>query len=175
MVSFRRCSDWLQSCSCVLRLRQTLWVPIFILLLQLLLTVHLVQASGDFFASGVGLTTAGVLLRCTYRSLFWAVLCWLIVAVPRGRGRRWVAAGIAGFLVLLHLLESFLLTTYGMGYAHPIILAIAGTNPQEASEYWSSTFSIIPLLRPVGEVFLAGEVAWGVRYLVRRLSLSLSL
>ena len=172
MVSFRRCSDWLQSCSYVLRLRQTLWVPIFILLLQLLLTVHLVQVSGDFFASGVGLTTAGVLLRCTYRSLFWAVLCWLIVAVPRGRGRHWVAAGVAGFLVLLHLLESFLLTTYGMGYAHPIILAIAGTNPQEASEYWSSTFSIIPLLRPVGEVVLVGGVVWGVRYLLRRLSLS---
>lgn len=172
---FRKCFDGLLEWSYVQRLKETLWLLVFVLSLQFLLTIHLVQVSGDFFASGVGLTTAGVLLRCTYRSLFWAVLCWLIVAVPRGRGRHWVAAGVAGFLVLLHLLESFLLTTYGMGYAHPIILAIAGTNPQEASEYWSSTFSIIPLLRPVGEVFLVGGVAWGVRYLLRRLSLSLSL
>ena len=175
MMLFRKCFDGLQRCPYVQRMKETLWVLVFVLSLQFLLTIHLVQVSGNFFASGVGLTTAGVLLRCTYRSLFWAVLCWLIVAVPRGRGRRWVAAGIAGFMVLLHLLESFLLTTYGMGYAHPIILAIAGTNPQEASEYWSSTFSIIPLLRPVGEVFWAGEVAWGVRHLLRRFSLSLSL
>ena len=167
---FRKYFDGLLEWSYVQRLKETLWVLVFVLSLQFLLAIHLVQVSGDFFASGVGLTATGVLLRCTYRSLFWAVLCWLIVAVPRGHGRHWVATGVAGFLVLLHLLESFLLTTYGMGYAHPIILAIAGTNPQEASEYWSSTFSIIPLLRPVGEVFLAGGVAWGMRYLLRSLS-----
>lgn len=172
MVSFRRCSDWLQNCSYVLRLRQMLWVPIFVLLLQLLLTVHLVQVSGDFFASGVGLTETGVLMRCMYRSLFWATLVWLLVSVSRGRGGRWLLWGIVSFLILLHFVESFLLATYGMGYAHPILLAIAGTNPQEASEYWTSAFSILPLLRPLGEVILAGVVTWGVKYLLRKLPAS---
>lgn len=151
------------------RLGQHLWLPAFVLILHLLLTLHLLEVSGSFFAgSEGGLSYTSVLVRCMFRSLLWASLAWWLAACPRGaKGRSLVSGFVVGFLSVLHFFESFLITTYGVGYSHPIIIAIAGTNPQEASEYWTSTFSFSPFLRPLLELLLTLAASWGVKWVAR--------
>ena len=143
------------------RIKANSWIPLFILLLNTFIGVYYLSKAGSFTGEqsvmGIGL----ILIKTLFRATLWASLIWWICATPKGKKTSWFVIGfLLSFVVILHFFESFLINLYGMYYSHPIILAIAGTNHQEASEYWRATFSLQPLLRPAIEVTIAAVAAY---------------
>ena len=131
------------------RLRDRLWVPFFILVLQGMLTYHFLVQGEGFLAQNTLLSSVIIFAKCMFRATLWISLAWWLVALPQRKGLYRVLASLLLLLVVaVHLLESFLLNVYGMCFSHPVLLVLAGTNSQEAQEYLNSTFSLLPFLRP---------------------------
>ena len=145
------------------RLRDRLWVPFFILVLQGMLTYHFLVQGEGFLAQNTVLSSVIIFAKCMFRATLWISLAWWLVALPQRKGLYRVLASLLLLLVVVvHLLESFLLNVYGMCFSHPVLLVLAGTNSQEAQEYWNSTFSLLPFLRPCIEIVVAGLLAFVV-------------
>lgn len=151
------------------RLYTSLWLPTFILLLQGLLTWHSLEQGEGFLAQDSTLSTVSIFAKCMFRALLWASLFWWIVAWPKNaKISRLLAGFFLSLVAAVHLLESFLLSEYGMSFSHPILLVLAGTNPKEAQEYWSASVSLAPFLRPVIEILISSLVAYTVLRVSRR-------
>lgn len=145
------------------RLRDRLWVPFFILVLQGMLTYHFLVQGEGCLAQNTVLSSVTIFAKCMFRAILWVSLAWWIVALPKRNGVYRILASLLLFLVVaVHLLESFLLNVYGMCFSHPVLLVLAGTNSQEAQEYWNLTFSLHPFLRPCIEIVVAGLLAYVV-------------
>lgn len=138
------------------RIKANNWIPLFILLLNTFIGIYYLSKAGSFTGEqsimGIGL----ILIKTLFRATLWASLIWWICAAPKGKKISWlITSFLLSLVVILHFFESFLINLYGMYYSHPIILAIAGTNHQEASEYWTANFSLLPLVRPTIELAIA--------------------
>lgn len=143
------------------RLYERLWLPIFLLILQGLLTYHFLYRGESFLAQDTMMGSVAIFIKCMFRATLWASLFWWLVALPKStKIYRGIAALVVLLVVIAHLLESFLLSVYGMCFSHPVLLVLAGTNSQEAQEYWNSTFSLLPFIRPCLEIVLASAFSY---------------
>lgn len=159
----------MSSTAYILRLREGLWLPVFILLLNVFFLIHYLPHSGEF--SGDGLFSGYLFIgaKSLFRSILWASLFWWIYTIPKSRRIRSFLGGLfCGLTILLHYIESFLVSVYGMCYSHSVLLVIAGTNPSEASEFWTSSISFSPLIRPTLEIIASAFVALSLRALYQR-------
>ncbi len=153
----------------ILRLREGLWLPLFILLLNAFFLVHYLPHSGEFAGESLLSGYLFIAAKSLFRSILWASLFWWIYTIPkRGRIRSFLGGLFCGLTILLHYLESFLVSVYGMCYSHSVLLAIAGTNPSEASEFWSSSVSFSPLVRPTLEIIVSAFIALSLKALYQR-------
>lgn len=143
------------------RLSGALPFYLFILLLEMLLSIHLL-AEAPFAHLGL-VACLPFFAKCTFRSVLWATLAWLIVALPRSKRFGTVLTLLFGFFfVALHLLESYLLTQQGVGYSYSIAAILAATTPQESSEYLSTAFSLKAFVRPLLEILLTALFCYGL-------------
>ena len=151
------------------RLYERLWLPIFLLTLQGLLTYHFLSRGESFLVQDSMMGSVAIFIKCMFRATLWASLLWWLVALPKStKIYRGIAALVVLLVVIAHLLESFLLSVYGMCFSHPVLLVLAGTNSQEAQEYWNSTFSLLPFIRPCLEILLASAFSYIVLRMTQR-------
>lgn len=82
------------------------------------------------------------LYRLAFLPLFWSIVLWMALSSIRSRRLfGWIGSVCAGVGAMLFVFESFLLKAYHSAYNDTIAFAIMGTNPEEASEFCSSTMS----------------------------------
>ena len=142
---------------------ETFSMFLFVLLLQMLLSIHLLMESP--FASFGVLTSFPFFVKCTIRSILWCSLSWFLVAlVRRGYVRKILTIIIVAFFVFLHLLESYLLSQQGVPYSFSIVSSFAATTPSESAEYLTS-LNIGVFIRPLIEIFLVGGICWLINLL----------
>ena len=139
-------------------LRETFSMFVFVFLLQMLLSIHLLMESP--LASFGVMTSLPFFLKCTIRSILWCSLSWFLVAlVRRGYVRKILTIIIVAFFVFLHLLESYLLSQQGVPYSFSIVSIFAATTPSESAEYLTS-LNIGVFILPLIEIFLVGGICW---------------
>lgn len=137
---------------------ETFSLFVFVFLLQMLLSIHLLMESP--FASFGVMTSLPFFLKCTIRSILWCSLPWFLAAlVRRGYVRQILTIVIVAFFVFLHLLESYLLSQQGVPYSFSIVSIFAATTPSESAEYLTS-LNIGVFIRPLIEIFLVGGTCW---------------
>ena len=159
----------MSSTAYILRLREGLWLPVFILLLNVFFLIHYLPHSGEFSGDGLFSSYLFIGAKSLFRSILWASLFWWFYAIPKSRRIRSFLGGFfCGLTILLHYIESFLVSVYGMCYSYSVLLVIAGTNPSEASEFWTSSISFSPLIRPTLEILVSAFVALSLRALYQR-------
>lgn len=152
------------------RLGRSSWVFLLAFTLQMVINVQFVSRSYALLPEGeeliVGLSQTETLVRGFIRIAFWSSLLWWGHALFSSRWGRQLAGGVIVFLSSsIFLLEAFTLGRYGAVYSHGVVLALAGTNPSEASEYIESSLSLSTLIRPVGMLCLLLLISWAwVRY-----------
>ena len=151
-------------------LRETFSLFVFVFLLQMLLSIHLLMESP--FASFGVMTSLPFFLKCTIRSILWCSLSWFLVAlVRRGYVRKVLTIIIVAFFVFLHLLESYLLSQQGVPYSFSIVSIFAATTPSESAEYLTS-LNIGVFIRPLIEIFLVGGICWLINLLTVKIASS---
>lgn len=137
-------------------LMETFSIFLFILLLQMLLSIHLLMESP--FASFGVMTSLPFFLKCTIRSILWCSLSWFLVALVRkGYVRQILTIILVAFFVFLHFLESYLLSQQGVPYSFSIVSIFAATTPSESAEYLTS-LNLGVFIRPLIEVLLVGGI-----------------
>ena len=150
------------------RLGKTFPIFAFILLLQALLCVHLLNES--YAAQMSSLAFLKIWGVATFRSFFWASLAWALVAWPHTPGKRRLVSGVVVvFFSIFHLFESYLLGKYGEGYTFSVVTILLATTPAESKEYLTTVFSLQDLLRGVFEVVIVSLVAFGLPQILRKL------
>lgn len=138
----------------VSRLGKTFPIFAFILLLQALLCVHLLNES--YAAQMSLLAFLQIWVVATFRSFFWASLAWALVAWPHTPGKRRLVSGVVVvFFSILHLFESYLLGKYGEGYTFSVVTILMATTVAESREYLTTILSPGDFLRGIGEIFLS--------------------
>ena len=136
------------------RLGKTFPVFAFILLLQALLCVHLLNES--YAAQMPPLAFLHIWEIATFRSFFWASLAWALVAWPHTQGKQRLVSGVVVvFFSIFHLFESYLLGKYGEGYTFSVVTILMATTVAESREYLTTVLSPGDFLRGIGEIFLS--------------------
>ena len=139
-------------------LMETFSMFVFVLLLQMLLSIHLLMDSP--FASFGVMTSLPFFVKCTIRSILWCSLSWFLVALVRkGYIRQILTIIFFAFFIFLHFLESYLLSQQGVPYSFSIVSIFAATTPSESAEYLTS-LNIGVFIRPLIEIFLVGGTCW---------------
>lgn len=137
-------------------LMETFSIFVFVLLLQMLLSIHLLMESP--FASFGVMTSLPFFVKCTIRSILWCSLSWFLVALVRkGYVRQILTIILVAFFVFLHFLESYLLSQQGVPYSFSIVSIFAATTPSESAEYLTS-LNIGVFIRPMIEILIVGLV-----------------
>lgn len=135
---------------------ETFSLFVFVFLLQMLLSIHLLMESP--FASFGVMTSLPFFVKCTIRSILWCSLSWFLVALVRtGYIRQILTIILVAFFVFLHFLESYLLSQQGVPYSFSIVSIFAATTPSESAEYLTS-LNLGVFIRPLIEVLLVGVI-----------------
>ena len=126
----------------------------FILILQNLLSIHLLREAS--------ITQMGVLpfLQIwgvsSIRSVFWASLAWLLVAYPQSKVcQQFAFGGVILFFSILHLFESYLLGKYGEGYTFSVVTILMATTIAESREYLTTILSPVDFIRGIIEIIIS--------------------
>lgn len=88
---------WMDSSAYMGRLAKTFPMFVFVLVLQLFLTVHLLGESIAMQFSAMTILKIGAI--ATFRSSFWASLAWFLVACPKSKKGQ----NFLGFVLVLFL------------------------------------------------------------------------
>lgn len=149
---------------------ETFSLFVFVFLLQMLLSIHLLMESP--FASFGVMTSLPFFFKCTIRSILWCSLsCFLVALVRRGYVRKILTIIIVAFFVFLHLLESYLLSQQGVPYSFSIVSIFAATTPSESSEYLTS-LNIGVFIRPLIEILIVLGICWLIHLLTVKIARS---
>lgn len=149
---------------------ETFSMFLFVLLLQMLLSIHLLMESP--FASFGVLTSLPFFVKCTIRSILWCSLpCFLLALVRRVYVRQVLTIIFVAFFVFLHLLESYLLSQQGVPYSFSIVSIFAATTPSESAEYLTS-LNIGVFIRPLIEILIVLGICWLINLLTVKIASS---
>lgn len=128
------------------RLAKTFPMFVFVLVLQLFLTVHLLAEAMAMHFSAMTILKIGAI--ATFRSSFWASLAWFLVACPKSKkGQNFLGFVLVLFFAILHVFETYLLGKYGEGYTFSVVTILMATTVAESREYLATSLSMGDFIR----------------------------
>ena len=137
---------WMDSSAYMGRLAKTFPMFVFVLVLQLFLTVHLLGESIAMQFSAMTILKIGAI--ATFRSSFWASLAWFLVACPKSKkGQNFLGFVLVLFFAILHVFETYLLGKYGEGYTFSVVTILMATTVAESREYLATSLSMGDFIR----------------------------
>lgn len=137
---------WMDSSAYVGRLAKTFPMFVFVLVLQLFLTVHLLAEAMAMHFSAMTILKIGAI--ATFRSSFWASLAWFLVACPKSKkGQNFLGFVLVLFFAILHVFETYLLGKYGEGYTFSVVTILMATTVAESREYLATSLSMGDFIR----------------------------
>lgn len=137
---------WMDSSAYMGRLGKTFPMFVFVLVLQLFLTVHLLGESMAMQFSAMTILKIGAI--ATFRSSFWASLAWFLVACPKSKkGQNFLGFVLVLFFAILHVFETYLLGKYGEGYTFSVVTILMATTVAESREYLATSLSMGDFIR----------------------------
>ncbi len=165
-------SMWQQN-SLIDRSYRSLWLYVFMILLQGIVAYDYAQQLGEVVSVS----------KCLVRASLWVSLSWVLYVLPRNK---WLRRGslMLGlvFSIFAFVLEEFLLSRYSTVYTVAIAYILAGTNSNEAEEFRQNALPLMVILRPLVTIIMVVGIAvilqWGaskIKSVVFRRYLALSL
>lgn len=147
-----------------LNMWQTMWLFFFVVALQCIVNFYAHEVNATAKASIIALFSS------TFRSILWGIFIWHLGALIRSTmlKMKWIGYSLLILgATIVYFFEFILLNLYGLLYNPGIAQILAGTNPNETSEFLD-TIPFSSVLTPISYYLAVILLSYGISHLTKK-------